>query len=229
MKPVLIVDYSVDGLSGKTIGERLANPFKVARVTPDAPFPAVDPALFSGIIHTGSALSITMEQSFTGSACRLVESCAGSGVPQMGICYGHQLVCLALLGRQAVGRAPLGPEIGWLPVDILPPGLPGTLEREIVWQSHYDEVTAVPSGSEVIAGSGVSGIQAFLDRKNLILGTQFHPEFTARSGNAQFQRDRDLLEKHGIDIDTVLASAPERDAGALFLGYFLRMTRGGAV
>lgn len=229
MKPVLVMDYSVDGLSGDTIGRRLSHPFEVARVTPSTHFPTVRPTGFSGIIHTGSALSITSEQSFTGSACRLIETCADRGVPQMGICYGHQLICLALLGREAVGRAPHGPEIGWLPVDILPPGIPGALGREIVWQSHYDEVTAVPSGAVVLAGSGVTRIQAFLDRDRLILGTQFHPEFSARTGNEQFLRDRGLFLKHGIDIDEVLASAPERDAGALFLGYFLLMTRGGAI
>jgi len=226
LKPVLIVDYSVDGLSGATIGERLGFPSPVARVTPSTPFPEVDPTAYSGVIHTGSALSITVEQSFTGQACRLVERCVGAGIPQLGICYGHQLICLSLMGTRSVGRAPRGPEIGWLPVEIIPPGLPGTRDSEIVWQSHYDEVTATPKGAVLLARSPVSGIQAFLDRERRILGTQFHPEFSARTGNAQFLLDRDLFVKHGIDIDRVLASAPERDAGALFLGYFLRMTRG---
>jgi len=226
LKPVLIVDYSVDGLFGATIGERLGFPSPVARVTPSTPFPEVDPTAYSGVIHTGSALSITVEQSFTGQACRLVERCVGAGIPQLGICYGHQLICLSLMGTRSVGRAPRGPEIGWLPVEIIPPGLPGTRDSEIVWQSHYDEVTATPKGAVLLARSPVSGIQAFLDRERRILGTQFHPEFSARTGNAQFLLDRDLFVKHGIDIDRVLASAPERDAGALFLGYFLRMTRG---
>ncbi|MFO7627832.1 MAG: hypothetical protein R6V62_11290 [Candidatus Fermentibacteraceae bacterium] len=229
MKPVLIIDYSVDGLSGGTIGVRLCCPSEVARVSPAAPFPEVDPKGYSGIIHTGSALSITVEQSFTGHACRLVQSCVRSSVPQMGICYGHQLICLSLMGPQAVRRAPLGPEIGWLPVQILPPGLPGTLESEIVWQSHYDEVTRIPRGAAILSRSAVSGIQAFLDRGRGLLGTQFHPEFSARTGNAQFLLDGSLFVKHGLNIDSVLASAPERDAGALFLGYFLRMTRGEAL
>lgn len=229
MKPVLIMDYSVDGLSGGTIGGRLGCPSEVARVFPAMPFPEVDPTRYSGIIHTGSALSITVEQSFTGHACSLVKSCVRSRVPQLGICYGHQLICLSLMGPEAIRRAPLGPEIGWLPVEILPPGLPGTLDREIVWQSHYDEVTSIPAGAFLLARSAVSGIQAFLDRDRGVLGTQFHPEFFARTGNTQFLLDSSLFTKHGMNIDTVLASAPERDAGALFLGYFLRMTRGEAL
>jgi GMP synthase (glutamine-hydrolysing) len=226
LKPVLILDYSVDGLSGGTIGGRLACASEVARVTPADPFPEVDPTGYSGIIHTGSALSITVDQSFTGQASRLVQACVRFRVPQMGICYGHQLICLSLMGPQVVRKAPLGPEIGWLPVEILPPGPPDTLESEIVWQSHYDEVTHVPSGAVVLARSAVSEVQAFLDRGRGILGTQFHPEFSAMTGNAQFLLDKSLFAKHGINIDSVLASAPERDAGALFLGYFLRMTRG---
>jgi GMP synthase (glutamine-hydrolysing) len=223
------MDYSVDGLSGGTIGGRLSCESEVARVSPALPFPEVDPNGYSGVIHTGSALSITVDQSFTAHACRLVQSCVRSGVPQLGICYGHQLVCMALMGAQAVRRAPSGPEIGWLPVEIVPPGLSGTLDREIVWQSHYDEVTAIPSGAVVLARSAVSGVQAFLDRDRCILGTQFHPEFTAPTGNAQFLLDKGLFVKHGIRIESVLASAPERDAGALFLGCFIRMTRGEAL
>jgi len=103
------------------------------------------------------------------------------------------------------------------------------LTNETVWQSHYDEVTSIPCGAVLLARSAVSGVQAFLDRDRGILGTQFHPEFSASTGNAQFLLDKELFVKHGISIDTVLASAPERDAGALFLGYFLRMTRGEAI
>lgn len=220
------MDYSVDGLSGGTIGGRLGCPCEVAPVSPATPFPEVDPIKYSGIIHTGSALSITVEQGFTGQACRLVQSSVRLRVPQMGICYGHQLICLSLVGPQAIRRAPLGPEIGWLPIEMLPPGLPGTLNSEIVWQSHYDEVTQIPRGAAILARSAVSGVQAFLDRGRGILGTQFHPEFSAITGNAQFLLDRNLFVKHGINIDSALASAPERDAGELFLGYFFRMTRG---
>lgn len=226
MKPLLVIDYSVDGLSGGTIAGRLPGPSEVARVLPGAPFPAVDPAGFSGIVHSGSALSITHPESFTGGACALVRRAAELRVPQMGICYGHQLICLALLGSGAVERASNGPEIGWLPVEMVPPGIAGALPREVVWHSHYDRVNRIPDGARVVAGSPHTTIQAFLDPVRRILGTQFHPEFDAGSGNAQFKRDGELFRKHGVDLGQTLRSAPERDAGAVFLGYFYEMTRG---
>lgn len=226
MKPVLVIDYSVDGLSGGTIAGRLRGAVEVAKAAPDTPFPAFDPDQYSGIVHSGSALSITSRQSFTGEACALVRKAAEHRIPQLGICYGHQLICLALLGSDSVERAQEGPEIGWLPVEITPPGIPGALSREVVWQSHYDRVNRVPAGARVLARSPHTRIQAFLDPALRILGTQFHPEFDPASGNAQFERDGDLFLKHGIDLRRAISEAPERDAGGVFLGYFSGMTRG---
>ncbi len=229
MKAILIVDYSVDGLSGDTIARRFDHPTAIARVRPGHPFPKIDPCDFSGLVHSGSALSITHGETFTPDACALIRRCSEKGVPQLGICYGHQLLCLAHLGPGAVGKAPAGPEVGWLPVELVPPGIPGALPVETVWQSHYDRVTEIPSGAGILARNPHTAIQAFLDRDRRLLGTQFHPEFASVTGNSQYLRDSDLFRKHGINLDGVLASAPDRDAGAVFLGYFLAMTRGEAV
>ncbi len=228
MKPVLVIDYSVDGLSGETIAGRLDHPSVAARVEAGRSFPRVDLESFSGVVHSGSALSITREQTFTGDACRMVAGCVRSRIPQLGICYGHQLLCLALLGREAVERAAEGPELGWLPVDVPSGGVPGALPREHVWQSHYDRVNRVPPGALVIAGSAHTEIQAFHDPARLLLGTQFHPEFDPVSGNRQYSREGDLFKRHGINLEQVLASVPDRDAGALFLEFFLTMVRGEA-
>jgi len=226
LKPILVVDYSVDGLSGETIAGRLNHPSVAARVEAGGAFPALEAGSFSGVVHSGSALSIVREESFTEDACRMVARCVRERVPQMGICYGHQLLCLALLGRGAVERASEGPEFGWLPVEVFPGAVPGTLRREVVWQSHYDRVNRVPPGAAVVARSAHTGIQAFHDPERLLLGTQFHPEFDSVSGNRQYVRDKEMLQRHGIDLENVLKSAPERDAGALFLEFFLGMVRG---
>jgi GMP synthase (glutamine-hydrolysing) len=228
LKPVLVVDYSVDGLSGETIAGRLEHTCEVVAVRAGGPFPRLDTDSFSGVVHSGSALSITHGETFTGDACRMVAGCVRSRIPQLGICYGHQLLCLAILGRDAVERAAEGPEIGWLDVELVSGAVPGTLPRECVWQSHYDRVNRVPPGAAVIARNDHTEIQAFHDPVRRLLGTQFHPEFDRVSGNRQYGCDADLFRKHGIDMEQVLESAPDRDAGALFMGYFLRMVRGEA-
>jgi GMP synthase (glutamine-hydrolysing) len=226
VKPILIIDYSVDGLSGATIARRLDTGSAIARVEPGEVFPDVSPDRFSGLIHSGSALSITRNETFTLPACSLARKAVEKGVPQMGICYGHQLLCLALLGDDAVERAREGPEIGWLPVEIDTSLVPGAQPRETVWQSHYDRVNRIPPEARMIAGSPHTRIQGFVDTGRKLLGTQFHPEFTRETGNIQFGNDTDLLLRHGIDPRGVLAMAPERDAGAVFFDYFLHMIRG---
>lgn len=226
MKPVLIIDYSVDGLSGAAIAERLGTASSPLRIEPGSRFPSVSPGGFSGIVHSGSALSITRPETFTEGACDLIRRGADLGLPQMGICYGHQLLCLALLGRDSVQRAREGPEIGWLPVDFTHTGIPGIRPRETVWQSHFDRVNRIPPSAVVVAGSPHTPIQAFLDRERGLLGTQFHPEFSVLTGNTQFRRDEALLRENGLDPEEIIARAPDRDAGAVVFSYFLMMIRG---
>src|SRR5437763_6918324 len=52
-------------------------------------------------------------------------------------------------------------------------GLP---EEQTAWRSHRDSVTAPPTGSRVVAGSGSTPIAAFEDPERRLYGVQFHPE-----------------------------------------------------
>src|SRR5437763_11174108 len=52
-------------------------------------------------------------------------------------------------------------------------GLP---EEQTAWRSHRDSVTAPPTGSRVVAGSGSTPIAAFEDPQRKLYGVQFHPE-----------------------------------------------------
>lgn len=52
----------------------------------------------------------------------------------------------------------------------------GTPETQIVWESHNDEVTIVPDGFEVTAGSPSCAVQAMQNEHADRFGLQFHPE-----------------------------------------------------
>ncbi len=99
-------------------------------------------------------------------------------VPVLGVCFGHQILALALGGRTE--RNPLGWEIGsaaltiqssgpWLPerIEALPPLL----------QIHRDHVAEAPKTALIHASSSQTAVQMY-SVDGLALGVQGHPEFT---------------------------------------------------
>jgi GMP synthase (glutamine-hydrolysing) len=223
---ILILDYSVDRSETALVQKylRASDDITALFIEIDDSFPADLPAEgYTHVIHTGSSLSITVPAPFSGAALSLCKAFAEHGTAQMGICYGHQLICLAFCGYGAIRRCPAGLEAGWENVRFTGegPSIPGTGESEKIWQSHFDEVVVLPPGSVVMAENGHSGIQAFFNRELRLFGTQFHPEFDRDDGNRQFLHDRDLLEASGLDADRIISGGPTVDCGSVFIGFFL--------
>jgi GMP synthase (glutamine-hydrolysing) len=165
---------------------------------------------FSHLVHTGSALSINDDPPFLTGALELVCRAVDLGMPQLGICYGHQLLARALGGRTAVRRCPAGPEIGWLPVDFTGEGqaLFRVPERCVIWQFHHDEVVAPPVGSRVLAHSSHSAVQAFHDPALMLTGTQFHPEVDLAMGNHTYLDKAEELAAKGFDAHALARGSP---------------------
>ena len=97
------------------------------------------------------------------------------GVPILGICYGHQLLASMQGGTvERTGDAEYGrTELTITGVSRL---LEGTPERQNVWMSHADAVTAAPPGFEPVATTGGSPVAVMEDRRRGMYGVQFHPE-----------------------------------------------------
>ncbi|HXQ45365.1 MAG TPA: glutamine-hydrolyzing GMP synthase, partial [Caulobacteraceae bacterium] len=108
------------------------------------------------------------------------------GVPVLGICYGEMTMCAALGGSVEGGHAR---EFGRADIQIeressLLDGLGDVGDREPVWMSHGDKITAIPLGFEVVATSVGSPFAAIADEGRRLYGVQFHPEVahTPRGG-----------------------------------------------
>ncbi len=97
--------------------------------------------------------------------------------PMLGICYGHQLLCHRLGGEVEPGQTH---EFGaaYLQVTHAAGVLSGLSEREMVWMSHRDHVTAMPPGFTALAETNDCPIAAMGDAERKIYGLQFHPEVT---------------------------------------------------
>lgn len=97
------------------------------------------------------------------------------GIPVLGICYGMQLITLALGGR--VEGAEVG-EFGRSELTVREPGrLLADLPREQkCWMSHRDTVFEAPPGFTALASSTASPVAALENVERDIYGIQYHPE-----------------------------------------------------
>ena len=223
---VLILDYSVDKTEAFYTKQWIPSEFDVKSLSVDSedsfPIDLAGKDAFTHIIHTGSALSITERTPFTNRAVKFIQSMCDDGIPQMGICYGAQLLCLALVGEHAVRSSPNGLEAGWGDVKFIngAKGLLATNETETVWQHHFDEIIELPEGSDILATNEHTEIQAFINLEQKLLGTQFHPEFDKKSGDKLFIDDKDCLQRNGYELEALLSRGPSFDVGHVFFDFF---------
>jgi GMP synthase (glutamine-hydrolysing) len=98
-----------------------------------------------------------------------------TGVPTLGICYGHQAMTAALGGTvAATGVA----EYGRTALSVVDPGrlFVGQPVEQSVWMSHGDAVTEAPPGFVVTASTPTTPVAAIEDITRGLYGVQFHPE-----------------------------------------------------
>ena len=154
----------------------------------DAPaerFAALDP---KGYILSGGPASV-----YDPGAPRLPDFVLASGRPVLGICYGMQLLALALGGRvdPAARR-----EYGHADVVIVAedaPLLADLPEEMSVWMSHGDHVVDLPPTFTPLAITPTS-VAAMGDVARGIYGVQFHPEVQ------HTPQGHDLLRNFALDI-----------------------------
>ena len=133
---------------------------------PEASMMALEPR---GFILSGGPFSV-----YGPDAPHLPAYLLASGLPILGICYGMQLLTLALGGKVApAGKREFGPAA----LTVL---RPSELLREAddpqVWMSHGDRIQTLPEGFEVLASTANSPIAAMGDQSRGYYGLQFHPE-----------------------------------------------------
>jgi GMP synthase (glutamine-hydrolysing) len=123
-----------------------------------------------GVILSGGPASV-----YADGAPPLEKDLLQLGVPVLGICYGMQLLALALGGQ--VQGAEVG-EFGRSQLTVQDTGrlLAGTPSEQSCWMSHRDTVFAPPPGFAALAASTASPVAAFENTERGIYGIQFHPE-----------------------------------------------------
>jgi len=180
------------------------------------------PGALAAVVVTGSSAMVSERAPWSERAAAWLRGAVASGLPVLGICFGHQLLAHALGGR--VGRNPRGREIGSVDVETLPAArgdaLLGALpERLLVHATHVESVLELPAGARPLAASAGDPHQAVAAAPNA-WGVQFHPEFDAGVIRGYLEARREILAREGLDADALLARVRESDHGKVLLRGF---------
>ena len=147
--------------------------------TPATEIAALKP---NGLILSGGPASV-----YDKGAPQIDSKIFSLGVPVLGICYGLMLMAHHLGGSVVfTGRREYG--AGVLHVENGSELLRGLGEQLDVWNSHGDEVTALPKGFRVAGTTDGCNFAAVEDPERKLYGLQFHPEV------AHTPRGREILQ-----------------------------------
>jgi GMP synthase (glutamine-hydrolysing) len=123
-----------------------------------------------GIVLSGGPASV-----YDKSAPQIDPEIFSLGIPVLGICYGLMQMAHHLGGKVVfTGRREYG--AGMLQIAGGSKLFEGLGDRLDVWNSHGDEVTALPEGFRAAASTSGCDYAAVEDRARHLYGLQFHPE-----------------------------------------------------
>ncbi len=123
-----------------------------------------------GIILTGGPNSV-----YGGGAPECDAGIFELGIPVLGICYGHQLMCHKLGGKVVSCNVSEYGKID-IKVDVSSVLFNGLNESQTVLMSHTDYVSELPDGFVKTGFSADCPVAAMENRAKNLYGVQFHPE-----------------------------------------------------
>jgi GMP synthase (glutamine-hydrolysing) len=176
---------------------------------------------FDGVAWTGSALNVYKDIPPVRAQIELARAVFEAGVPQFGSCWGLQVAAVAAGGR--VHANPRGRELGFARRIALTDagathpmlrGKPALFDAIAV---HMDEIAEMPAASTVLAGNGVSAVQAAEIRykAGTFWGTQYHPEYDLNEIATVIIRYGQRLVQAGFFADMPALTAFVDDVRAL--------------
>ncbi len=178
-----------------------------------------------GAIITGSHAMVTDRADWSESLAQWLRQAVPTGLPVLGICYGHQLLAQALGGE--VADLEPAPEVGTVCVALTDEGLNDPLfhglpPRFPAHASHVQSARRLPDNAIHLAQSEREPHHAFRIGARA-WGVQFHPEFDTESMQAYVKRWADKPNATGQDWAAIQAKVRETPEAALITTRFAQL------
>lgn len=147
-----------------------------------------DPAENDAYVITGSAAGVYDPLPWIEPLKAFLRQAKGEQ-PMVGVCFGHQIMAEAFGGKAEKSDKGWGVGLQAYAVETQEPWM-DSAAHVAVPGSHQDQVTALPPGARVLAGSAFTpyGILAYDDAKAISM--QFHPEFSPAYAKALIEARR---------------------------------------
>ncbi|MBI5227318.1 gamma-glutamyl-gamma-aminobutyrate hydrolase family protein [Candidatus Micrarchaeota archaeon] len=114
---------------------------------------------------------------------RIIELCVERGIPLLGICYGHQMICRSAGARVEDLETY---EFGFVPVQLTQNSqehpLFAGIDSPFLAAEHHNMGVRKPSGSLDVLAQNDRCVQAVQIRGTEVTGVQFHPDFNSGHG-----------------------------------------------
>lgn len=189
--------------------------------------PLPDPQRLAGIVITGSPAMVSEKLDWSEQTARWLREAVKSGMPVLGVCYGHQLLAHALGG--VAGPNPAGRQIGTVEAQLIDnkrddPLLGHLPDTFMAQTSHSESVLQLPPGARSLATSPLDRNFAIRFAEN-IWGVQFHPEFSAPVTTDYIRHRAKALRDEGLDPLQLMGRITDTPQASLVLKKFTELTR----
>lgn len=134
-------------------------------------------AEFDGMLITGSPAGVYEDHDWIAPLEKLIRDAAAAGKPQVGICFGHQLMAQAFGGEVAKSGKGWGVGVHHYDIAAETPWMNPAQGKISCAVSHQDQVILAPPGAKTIAGSGFCEYGALAYAQGPAISFQMHPEF----------------------------------------------------
>lgn len=171
---------------------------------------------------TGSRVGVYEDHVWIEPAAALVRQLLDAHKPVVGICFGHQLLALALGGR--VEKSDKGWGVGLHSWNIreTPWWMGGAEPSFSMLVCHQDQVLEMPPGGQCIAGNDFCNVAAF-QYGDHALGFQGHPEFDNEFSRVLLDIRKDTIgEQLYTEGLASLVREPDTDKVARWIVTFMR-------
>jgi len=208
-------------------------PGMIRRMFADAGYPDIDfdvwdcrqqqypdePAAYDFFITTGSKDDAYGDTAWIHRLIEFTRELDQRGIKLIGICFGHQVMALALGGRVEKSTKGWGIGLAHNRITTHPEWMRPASDRLDLIVSHQDQITELPgSGETVIAESDFCPF-FMLQWNPHFLSVQGHPEWRRDYARALLEDRRDRIDE--VLIEQALSSLQQRPDNALFTRWIM--------